>query len=121
VCVCVLYKHTHTQRRRFELLTKLEKGVPADLKRYPGAADVKWENLVRRMAIFALDRSRSLTKDTDPDDHDGQETCAIIFRLLKDHLIKARTWPLNEQGDRVRDANGAKVIMIIIKLEVRDV
>jgi len=94
------------QRRRFELLTKLENGVPADTKKYPGAADVVWEKLVRRMAVYALDRSSSLVQDTDIDDHDGQEICEIIFRLLKDHLIKARTWPLNEDGERVVDANG---------------
>jgi len=43
----------------------------------------------------------SYVEDNDQTDHDGSETCHIILRLMRDHLVKARTLPLDSSGSVV--------------------
>jgi hypothetical protein len=49
--------------RRFELLKALEKGVSMEEQGgYTGPVHIVWEKLVQRMAAYALDRSRMLSR-----------------------------------------------------------
>lgn len=48
----------------------------------------------------------SYEEDNDQTDHDGSETCHIILRLLRDHLVKARTLPLDSSGSVVTERDG---------------
>jgi hypothetical protein len=61
---------------------------------------VTWEMLVPRFVRYAREPGR-FEEDKDPSDHNGCETVHIILRLLRDHLVKARTLPLDSNGNVV--------------------
>jgi hypothetical protein len=90
------------------MLSRLEQGVAANTKKYIGPVNVTWENLVERLALYALDRART-SEASEEANNDGFNTCMIIFRLIRDHLVKARSYPLNESGDRLLTADGKSV------------
>jgi len=95
-------------RRRFELLTVLERGTHPDPAKYKGtsAVAVTWEMLVKRFVKYAKEDGRFSSND-----HYRYSTCHIILRLLRDHLVKARTHPLDSNGNVVMVCEDTKVEM----------
>jgi len=91
--------NTAILRRRYELLTVLERGTTPDPAKYGTfAVAVTWEMLVARFIRYAKEEGRS---GQGGDTHIRSSTCQIILRLLRDHLVKARTMPLDCDGNIV--------------------
>lgn len=100
------YINLDIQLRRYKMLKRLEQGVKADKRKYKGSVNITWESLVKRMAVYARDRCSDVNAVEDEKSNDGVNTCKLIFRLLRDYLVHARSYPMSEDGHRLLDANG---------------
>mmetsp|Transcript_1238 Transcript_1238/g.2394 ORF Transcript_1238/g.2394 Transcript_1238/m.2394 type:complete len:1459 (+) Transcript_1238:3-4379(+) len=112
-------------RRRFQLLSVLENGTQPDVAKFPrGCVVVTWEMIVDRFVRYTSERS-SYEEDGNSADCFGSETMHIILRLLRDHLVKARTLPLDSNGDPVVTSKGGGKERVyddprVVKLELMD-
>lgn len=99
-------------RRRFQLLSVLENGTHPKPGAFPNGSEVKitWDMLVPRFVRYSHEPGRFEKEDKESAtaDHNGRETVHIILRLLRDHLVKARTLPLDKDGNVVVSKGTAK-------------
>ena len=97
-------------RRQFHFVSVLEEGAPRRSgKGFEGAVEITWDMIVKRFVAFV--RGLRFEKNESGNGagvgaHSGIDTCILIFTVLRKHLVKARTYPLDAHGRVVRDAKG---------------